>query len=60
VAFFHRNARGDDRLGAPLHGIGHGIRTSTRNLLAPIYDWFTWFTEGLDAPDLAEARVLLV
>jgi hypothetical protein len=30
---------------------------SVRNLLAPIYDWFT---EGLDAPDLAEARELLM
>jgi hypothetical protein len=30
---------------------------SVRDLLAPIYDWFA---EGLDAPDLAEARELLM
>src|SRR6202012_1546788 len=31
---------------------GHETATSVRGVLAPIYDWFT---EGLDAPDLAEA-----
>jgi len=34
----------------------HETATSVRGVLAPIYDWFT---EGLDAPDLAEARELL-
>jgi hypothetical protein len=30
-----------------------GKRTKARNLLAPIYDWFT---EGFDAPVLQEAK----
>ena len=34
----------------------HGKRAEARDLLAPIY---AWFTEGLDAPDLREARALL-
>ena len=33
-----------------------GKRTEARGLLAPIYGWFT---EGFDAPDLKEAKVLL-
>jgi predicted ATPase len=34
----------------------HGKRTEARELLAPIYGWFT---EGLDTPVLQEAKVLL-
>ena len=33
-----------------------GKRTEARNLLAPVYDWFT---EGFDTLDLKEAKVLL-
>ncbi len=33
-----------------------GKQTEARDLLCPIYDWFT---EGFDAPDLKEARALL-
>src|SRR5262249_51792329 len=33
-----------------------GKSLAARELLAPIYDWFT---EGFDLPDLVEARVLL-
>jgi predicted ATPase len=33
-----------------------GRHTDARDLLAPIYGWFT---EGFDTPDLKEARVLL-
>jgi predicted ATPase len=33
-----------------------GKRTEARDLLAPIYDWFT---EGFDTPDLKEAKALL-
>ena len=33
----------------------HGI-TETRELLAPVYDWFT---EGFDTADLKEAKALL-
>jgi tetratricopeptide (TPR) repeat protein len=33
-----------------------GKRTEARDLLVPIYDWFT---EGFDAPDLKEAKALL-
>jgi len=33
-----------------------GRRTEARDLLAPIYDWFT---EGFDTPDLKEAKALL-
>jgi len=33
-----------------------GKRTEARDLLAPIYDWFT---EGFDTPDLKAAKVLL-
>jgi predicted ATPase len=31
-------------------------RTEARDLLAPIYGWFT---EGFDTPDLKEAKALL-
>jgi predicted ATPase len=33
-----------------------GRRAETRDLLAPVYDWFT---EGFDTPDLKEAKALL-
>jgi predicted ATPase len=33
-----------------------GKRKDARNLLAPIYDWFT---EGFDTPDLKDAKALL-
>ena len=33
-----------------------GKRTQARDLLAPIYGWFT---EGFDTPDLKEAATLL-
>ena len=33
-----------------------GRRTEARDLLAPLYGWFT---EGFDTPDLKEAKVLL-
>jgi predicted ATPase len=33
-----------------------GKRDAARELLAPVYDWFT---EGFDTADLQEARVLL-
>ena len=33
-----------------------GKRTEDRNLLTPIYNWFT---EGFDAPGLKDAKVLL-
>jgi tetratricopeptide (TPR) repeat protein len=33
-----------------------GKRTEARDLLGPVYNWFT---EGFDAPDLKEARALL-
>jgi class 3 adenylate cyclase len=35
---------------------GQGERDAARELLAPIY---AWFNEGLDTPDLVEARTLL-
>jgi class 3 adenylate cyclase/tetratricopeptide (TPR) repeat protein len=35
---------------------GQGKRTEARDLLGPIYNWFT---EGFDAPDLKDAKVLL-
>ena len=34
-----------------------GKRTEARDLLSPIYDWFT---EGFDTQDLKEAKALLV
>jgi len=34
----------------------HGRRAEARDLLAPIY---SWFTEGFDTPDLKEAKALL-
>jgi predicted ATPase len=33
-----------------------GCRAEARELLAPIYGWFT---EGFDTPDLKEAKALL-
>ena len=33
-----------------------GKQTAARDLLAPVYDWFT---EGFDTPDLTEAKALL-
>ena len=33
-----------------------GKRPEARDLLAPIYNWFT---EGFDTPDLVDAKVLL-
>jgi predicted ATPase len=33
-----------------------GHWTEARDLLAPVYDWFT---EGFDTPDLKEAKALL-
>ena len=35
---------------------GRGKRTEARDVLAPVYGWFT---EGLDTPDLKEAEALL-
>jgi len=32
-------------------------RTEARDLLAPVYGWFT---EGFDTPDLREAKALLI
>ena len=34
----------------------HGRHTEARDLLAPVYDWFT---EGFDTPDLTDAKALL-
>jgi predicted ATPase len=34
----------------------HGKRTEARDLLAPIYNWFT---EGFDTPVLQDAKALL-
>jgi predicted ATPase len=36
--------------------LDQGKRTEARDLLAPIYDWFT---EGFDTPVLKEAKALL-
>jgi predicted ATPase len=35
---------------------GQGKTTEARDLLAPIHDWFT---EGIDTPDLKEAKAQL-
>ncbi len=35
---------------------GEGKRTEARDLLAPVYDWFT---EGFDTADLKDAKALL-
>ena len=35
---------------------GQGRHADSRDVLSPVYDWFT---EGFDTPDLAEARALL-
>jgi hypothetical protein len=45
-------ARGDEH-GAALEGSGR--RKEARDLLAPVYDWFT---EGFDTLDLQEAKAL--
>jgi predicted ATPase len=37
-------------------GAAEGRRAEARELLAPVYGWFT---EGLDTPDLREAKALL-
>ena len=34
----------------------HGRHSAARDLLAPVYDWFT---EGFDTPDMKEAKGLL-
>jgi predicted ATPase len=34
----------------------HGRHAEARDLLAPVYGWFT---EGFDTPDLKEAKALL-
>jgi predicted ATPase len=36
--------------------VDHGQRAEARDLLAPVYDWFT---EGFDTQDLKDARALL-
>ena len=36
--------------------VEHGHRREGRDLLAPVYDWFT---EGFATPDLADAKALL-
>ena len=36
--------------------LDRGRRDDARNLLAPVYGWFT---EGFDTPDLKEAKALL-
>ena len=38
------------------HWVSQGKQQAARELLAPIYDWFT---EGFDTPDLQEAKALL-
>ena len=44
-------------LGEHFHSVGLPLhRADTRDLLAPVYDWFT---EGFDTPDLREAKALL-
>ena len=40
----------------PLLWHGQGKRAEARELLAPVYDWFT---EGFDTADLQEAKALL-
>ena len=35
---------------------GEGKRSEARDLLAPVYDWFT---EGFDTADLIDAKALL-
>ena len=46
------------RAAASLAGLWHrqGKHAEARDLLAPVYDWFT---EGFDTPDLEEAKALL-
>ena len=42
----------------PPHGLwrGQGKPSQARDVLEPVYDWFT---EGFDTPDLKEAKALL-
>ena len=42
--------------GLGLHGQEQGKKDEARELLAPVYDWFT---EGFDTRDLKEAKALL-
>jgi hypothetical protein len=53
------NSRLDHGSCAPrraLRGYGEGSLTEARELLAPVYGWFT---EGFDTPDLKDAKALL-
>ena len=43
-----------DIAGSPV--AGRGQRAEARDLLAPVYDWFT---EGFDTADLKDAKALL-
>jgi predicted ATPase len=59
----HRASRAEDaglRLRAAMSlaqlGRDQGRRTEARDLLAPVYNWFT---EGFDTADLKNARTLL-
>ena len=54
TASWKRWARGAWRLARLWQG--QGKRDQARELLAPIYEWFT---EGFDTADLQDARVLL-
>ena len=51
-----RAARARHALRARCPEIDQGKRTEARDLLAPIYGWFT---EGFDTSDLKEAKALL-
>ena len=42
-------------IGLARHWAERGQRNAARDLLAPIYGWFT---EGFDTPDLKEAKAL--
>ena len=42
--------------GLARHWLDQGRTAEARDLLTPIYDWFT---EGFDAPDLKDAKALL-
>ncbi len=44
------------RRASPGSARDQGRHTEARNLLAPIYGWFT---EGFETPDLKDARALL-
>ena len=41
---------------AALDTLQYGLARDARDLLAPVYGWFT---EGFDTPDLKEAKALL-